>query len=115
VIVGNTIRLDIENRRDEIEVTKLVGGSDAFVRRPFLYNGVWYGLGGGAIAWLIVAVVILVLSDPVKKIAGLYGSGFSLHGLGAEGSLALVGGGIVLGWLGSFIAATRELRGIEPK
>ena len=115
VIVGNTIRLDIENRRDEIEVTKLVGGSDAFVRRPFLYNGVWYGLGGGAIAWLIVAVVILVLSEPVKKIAGLYGSGFSLHGLGAEGSLALVGGGIVLGWLGSFIAATRELRGIEPK
>ena len=67
VIVGNTIRLDIENRRDEIEVTKLVGGSDAFVRRPFLYNGVWYGLGGGAIAWLIVAVVILVLGDPVQK------------------------------------------------
>ena len=54
VIVGNTIRLEIENRRAEIEVTKLVGGSDAFVRRPFLYNGVWYGLGGGLIAWLIV-------------------------------------------------------------
>jgi len=115
VIVGNTIRLDIENRRDEIEVTKLVGGSDAFVRRPFLYNGVWYGLGGGAIAWLIVAIVILVLSDPVQHIAGLYGSSFSLQGLGGEGSLALVLGGAILGWLGSFIAATRELRGIEPK
>jgi cell division transport system permease protein len=115
VIIGNTIRLDIENRRDEIEVTKLVGGSDAFVRRPFLYNGVWYGLGGGAIAWLIVAVVILVLGDPVSRIAGLYGSSFSLHGLGAEGSLTLVVGGVLLGWLGSFIAATRELRGIEPK
>jgi cell division transport system permease protein len=115
VIVGNTIRLDIENRRDEIEVTKLVGGSDAFVRRPFLYNGVWYGLGGGAIAWLIVAVVILVLGDPVSRIAGLYGSSFSLHGLGAEGVLTLVVGGVLLGWLGSFIAATRELRGIEPK
>jgi cell division transport system permease protein len=115
VIVGNTIRLDIENRRDEIEVTKLVGGSDAFVRRPFLYNGVWYGLGGGAIAWLIVAIVVLVLSDPVRRIAGLYGSGFSLHGLGADGSVALVAGGALLGWLGSFIAATRELRGIEPK
>jgi cell division transport system permease protein len=115
VIVGNTIRLDIENRRDEIEVTKLVGGSDAFVRRPFLYNGVWYGLGGGAVAWLVVAVVILVLSDPVQRIAGLYGSSFSLTGLGGEGSLALVLGGAVLGWLGSFIAATRELRGIEPK
>lgn len=115
VIVGNTIRLDIENRRDEIEVTKLVGGSDAFVRRPFLYNGVWYGLGGGVIAWLIVAIVILVLGEPVRNIAGLYGSSFTLQGLGGRGSLALVLGGILLGWLGSFIAATRELRGIEPK
>ena len=115
VIVGNTIRLDIENRRDEIEVTKLVGGSDAFVRRPFLYNGIWYGLGGGLIAWLIVAVVVLVLGDPVQRIAGLYGSSFRLAGLGLAGWLALMSGGIGLGWLGSFIAATRELHGIEPK
>lgn len=115
VIVGNTIRLDIENRRGEIEVTKLVGGSDAFVRRPFLYNGVWYGLGGGAIAWLIVTAVILMLGDPVQRIAGLYGSGFALHGLDAESSLVLVAGGALLGWLGSFIVATRELRGIEPQ
>ena len=115
VIVGNTIRLDIENRRDEIEVTKLVGGSDAFVRRPFLYNGIWYGLGGGLIAWLIVAVVVFVLGDPVQRIAGLYGSNFQLQGLGLPGWLALMAGGVGLGWLGSFIAATRELRGIEPK
>ncbi len=115
VIVGNTIRLDIENRRDEIEVTKLVGGSDAFVRRPFLYNGLWYGLGGGLVAWLIVALVVFVLGDPVQRIAGLYGSGFRLQGLGLTGWLALTGGGVGLGWLGSFIAATRELRGIEPK
>ncbi len=115
VIVGNTIRLDIENRRDEIEVTKLVGGSDAFVRRPFLYNGTWYGLGGGLVAWLIVAVVILVLGEPVRRIAGLYGSSFSLQGLGGGGALTMILGGIVLGWLGSFIAATRELRGIEPQ
>jgi cell division transport system permease protein len=114
-IVGNTIRLDIENRRDEIEVTKLVGGSDAFVRRPFLYNGLWYGLGGGLIAGLIVAVVVFVLGDPVQRIAGLYGSGYALHGLDATASRALVLGGVLLGWLGSFIAATRELRGIEPK
>jgi cell division transport system permease protein len=115
VIVGNTIRLDIENRRGEIEVTKLVGGSDAFVRRPFLYNGVWYGLGGGAVAWLVVSAVILMLADPVQRIAGLYGSGFALHGLDAESSLVLVAGGALLGWLGSFIVATRELRGIEPQ
>jgi cell division transport system permease protein len=115
VIVGNTIRLDIENRRDEIEVTKLVGGSDAFVRRPFLYNGVWYGLGGGLVAWLIVTVVITVLGEPVQRIAGLYGSRFSLAGLGLQGSVILLAGGVALGWIGSFIAATRELRGIEPR
>ena len=115
VIVGNTIRLDIENRRDEIEVTKLVGGSDAFVRRPFLYNGVWYGLGGGLVAWLIVAAVIAVLADPVQRIAGLYGSTFELRGLGIEGSAVLLLGGVLLGWFGSYIVATRELRGIEPR
>ena len=115
VIVGNTLRLDIENRRDEIEVTKLVGGSDAFVRRPFLYSGAWYGLGGGLIAWLVVAVVILILGEPVRRIAGLYGSNYALQGLGGAGVGALMIGGIALGWLGSYIAATRELRGIEPK
>ena len=115
VIVGNTIRLDIENRRGEIEVTKLVGGSDAFVRRPFLYNGVWYGLTGGITAGIIVAIVVAVLSDPVQRIAGLYGSQFELQGVGLVGWLALLLGGALLGWLGSFIVATRELREIEPK
>jgi len=115
VIVGNTIRLDIENRRDEIEVTKLVGGSDAFVRRPFLYNGVWYGLAGGITAGVIVAVAVGTLSAPVQRIAGLYGSQFQLEGVGAIGWLALLAGGAALGWLGSFIVATRELREIEPK
>jgi cell division transport system permease protein len=115
VIIGNTIRLDIENRRGEIEVTKLVGGSDAFVRRPFLYNGVWYGLAGGITAGIIVAVVVAVLSAPVQRIAGLYGSKFELQGVGLAGWLALLAGGALLGWLGSFIVATRELREIEPK
>jgi len=115
VIIGNTIRLDIENRRGEIEVTKLVGGSDAFVRRPFLYNGVWYGLAGGLTAGLIVATVVAVLSAPVQRIAGLYGSQFELQGVGIVGWIALLLGGALLGWLGSFIVATRELREIEPK
>jgi cell division transport system permease protein len=115
VIIGNTIRLDIENRRDEIEVTKLVGGSDAFVRRPFLYNGVWYGLAGGLTAGLIVAIMVAVISTPVQRIAGLYGSAFELEGVGALGWLVLLLGGAALGWLGSFIVATRELREIEPK
>jgi cell division transport system permease protein len=115
VIVGNTIRLDIENRRGEIEVTKLVGGSDAFVRRPFLYNGVWYGVSGGLTAGVIVAIVVGVLSAPVRRIAGLYGSQFELQGVEPTGWLALLAGGAALGWLGSFIVSTRELREIEPK
>ncbi len=114
VIVGNTIRLDIQNRRDEIEVTKLVGGSDGFVRRPFLYSGVWYGIGGGILAWVLTAIVLAALRDPVARIAGLYGSGFELSGLGLEAGGMLVGAGILLGWLGSYLAATRHLRQIEP-
>jgi cell division transport system permease protein len=114
VIVGNTIRLDIQNRRAEIEVTKLVGGSDAFVRRPFLYNGIWYGLGGAVTAWIITVGVIGVLREPVGRIAGLYGSAFELGGLDLRATLILLGTGIVLGWLGSYVAATRHLRAIEP-
>jgi cell division transport system permease protein len=114
VIVGNTIRLDIQNRRDEIEVTKLVGGSDAFVRRPFLYNGFWYGLGGALTAWVITLVAIAVLREPVGKLAGLYGSSFQLGVLGPEASVVLLAGGVALGWLGSYIAASRHLRKIEP-
>jgi cell division transport system permease protein len=112
VIVGNTIRLDIQNRRAEIEVTKLVGGSDAFVRRPFLYSGMWYGLGGAILAWVLSAVVVGLLRGPVNRIAGLYGSGFEIRGLGLEPSLILLAAGVVLGWIGSFVAASRHLR--EP-
>ncbi|HLS80914.1 MAG TPA: permease-like cell division protein FtsX [Steroidobacter sp.] len=114
VIVGNTIRLDIQNRRSEIEVAKLVGASDAFVRRPFLYNGVWYGLAGGLIAWIIAAVAVALLRQPVGRIAGLYGSSFQVQALDLNASLTLLGAGALLGWLGSYVAATRHLRRIEP-
>ena len=82
IIVGNTIRLDILNRRAEIEVMKLVGASDGFARRPFLYSGVWYGLGGGLMALILVAIAVGVLSRPVETLAKLYGSQFRLQGLG---------------------------------
>jgi cell division transport system permease protein len=114
VIVGNTIRLDIQNRRDEIEVTKLIGGTDGFIRRPLLYGGFWYGLGGGLAALAIVQLGLLVLSGPVERLAGLYGSGFRPLGFGAVGALVLVLLGAGLGWLGSWISATRHLRRIEP-
>lgn len=114
VIVGNTIRLDIQNRRDEIEIAKLIGASDGFVRRPFLYSGVWYGIGGGVLAWIVTAIVLGLLRAPIARLAGLYGSSFELSGLGINAGATLVGTGVLLGWLGSYIAATRHLRRIEP-
>jgi cell division transport system permease protein len=114
VIVGNTIRLDIQNRRDEIEVTKLIGGTDGFIRRPLVYGGLWYGLGGGLVALAIVQLGTIMLSGPVARLSGLYGSGFRPVGLGLSGALALVATGALLGWLGSWVSATRHLRRIEP-
>ncbi len=114
IIVGNTIRLDIQNRRDEIEVTKLVGASDAFIRRPFLYSGFWYGLLGGIFAVALVTGSLGLLSQPVGKVAGLYGSQFRLIGLSLFEAAAVAGSGALLGWLGSWIAAGRHMRSIEP-
>jgi cell division transport system permease protein len=114
VIVGNTIRLDIQNRRAEIEVMKLIGGTDGFIRRPLLYGGTWYGLGGALVALAIVQVGLWTLSDPVAHLAGLYGSGFRPAGLGATGAAALLLLGTVLGWLGAWVSATRHLRRVEP-
>jgi cell division transport system permease protein len=114
VIVGNVIRADIQSRRAEIEITKLIGGSDAFVRRPFLYSGVWYGIGGGVVGLLLTALVVILLDGPIAKLATLYGSEFRLVGLSLRDSASLFIGGIALGWLGSWLSATRHLREIEP-
>jgi cell division transport system permease protein len=114
LIVGNTIRLDILNRRVEIEVMKLVGASDGFARRPFLYSGIWYGLGGGLMALILVAVAAAVLARPVESLAKLYGSQFRLHGLGFTTGVLVLGLAASLAWLGSWLAATRHIRGIEP-
>jgi cell division transport system permease protein len=114
LIVSNTIRLDILNRRAEIEVMKLVGASDGFTRRPFLYTGVWYGLGGGLLALLLVGIASAVLARPVAQLAFLYGSAFSLEGLKLSIGLAVLGLAVALSWIGSWLAATRHIRAIEP-
>jgi cell division transport system permease protein len=114
LIVGNTIRLDILSRRAEIEVMKLVGASDGFARRPFLYSGIWYGLGGGLMALILVAAAAAVLARPVDRLAGLYGSEFHLQGLGLTSGAAVLLAAIVLAWVGSWLAATRHIRAIEP-
>jgi cell division transport system permease protein len=114
-VIGNTIRLEIAGRRAEIEVIKLVGGSNAFVRRPFLYIGMIYGLGGALLAWGIIAVAVVLLGESVDKLARLYGSHFQLQGPSAEEIGALLGAGAVLGWIGAWISAARHLRSIEPR
>ena len=113
--IGNTIRLAIENRRSEIEVVKLVGGTDSFVRRPFLYLGFWYGAGGAVLAWIMVEGSLVFLSGPVNRLIQSYNDAFSLLGLGLVMTLVLVVGGGLLGVLGAAIAVRRHLHEIEPR
>ena len=115
VIIGNTIRLDIQNRREEIEVTKLIGASNAFVRRPFLYTGLWYGLGGGLLALALVRYGLFAVAAPVTRLAGLYSSPFTVLSLDPAESLLIVGAGMTLGLAGSWVAAARHMRRIEPR
>ena len=115
VIIGNTIRLDIQNRREEIEVTKLIGASNAFVRRPFLWTGFWYGLLGGLLAIALVQYGVYLLQPPIARLAGLYQSGvdvltFELREIGI-----IIGIGVFLGLVGSWFAAARHMRRIEPR
>ena len=114
-VVGNTIRLEINGRRAEIEVTKLVGASNAFVRRPFLYSGLWQGFGGGLLAAGLVSAALAALGPYVARLAEAYGSDFALRGLSLEEWPVLVGGGALLGFLGAWLAAAYHLRRIEPR
>jgi cell division transport system permease protein len=113
-VVGNTIRLEIQNRRAEIEVTKLVGGTNGFVRRPFLYTGALYGLLGGLAAWLVVEASLRALAPAAAQLAQSYGSRFELAGPSLRDLEYLLGMGTSLGWLGSWLAAARHLARVEP-
>jgi cell division transport system permease protein len=115
LILGNTIRLAIESRREEIVIVKLVGGSSGFVRRPFLYTGLWYGVGGGVLAALLVSAALWFLEKPISDLAILYESAFQLSGLGVMGSLNLVILGGLLGLAGAWLAVSRHLARIQPR
>lgn len=114
-VVGNTIRLEIYNRRAEIEVTKLVGGSNAFVRRPFLYTGLFYGVLGALLAAALVWLALYLLDDPVSRLARTYGSSFQLMLPRLRELGMLVGAGALLGIVGAWLAAARHLARIEPR
>lgn len=115
LIIGNTIRLEIQYRRSEIEIVKLVGGTNAFIRRPFLYDGLWYGLLGGLVAMLTVWASLVTLQAPVERLAGLYDSSYQLAQLSAPAMLFLLSAGIFLGLGGAWIAVGRHLSAIEPQ
>jgi cell division transport system permease protein len=114
-VVGNAIRLEIRARRSEIEVTKLVGGTNAFVRRPFLYEGVVFGLLGGGAAVGIVSLAVASLIEPVGRLALLYGGQFVLSGIGAIEATVLVVGGALLGVIGAWLGAARLIARIEAR
>ncbi len=114
LITGNTIRLDIQNRHDEILITKLIGATNSFIRRPFLYTGFLYGLLGGVIASILIGFSIQLLSDSVSKLSSLYSSGFKLSGLGLKGTIILIAISTTLGFAGSWVAVGKHLGKIEP-
>ena len=115
LVMANTIRLAIESRCNEILVIKLVGGTDAFVRRPFLYLGMLYGLLAGVLAWLLLAAGLAWLNGTVRDLAALYQSDFALSCMPWQDGLVLLGGAILLGLAGAWLAVGRHIREIEPQ
>ena len=114
LIIGNTIRLDIQNRYQEIIVTKLIGATNAFIRRPFLYGGIWYGLLGGLISWLIVEMGYIAISGPINKLNLLYQADLVLITFSFQDFIILISSSTLLGLTGSWIAVARHLNQIEP-
>lgn len=113
VIIGNTIRLQILTQREEIEVSKLIGATDSFIHRPFLYAGILYGLGGGLVAWLLLIAIISLFNLSVVELAQLYASGFKLDLPTLETGFMMIGSAIILSWVGSYIAVNRSLAQLE--
>ncbi|MEE9551865.1 MAG: permease-like cell division protein FtsX [Gammaproteobacteria bacterium] len=113
LIIGNTIRMSIYNRREEIEIIKLFGATDAFIHRPFLYSGFWYGISGGVIAWALISLSLLLLKYPVSELANLYASTHQLIGLSGQDTLILLGCGVELGLIGSWISVKRHLAALD--
>jgi cell division transport system permease protein len=114
LVVGNTVRLDIQSRREELGVLQLLGASDGFIRRPFLYLGAWYGLGAGTLALAVLTAAGAALRAPLAELAASYGSGFALQGFAPRQVLAVVAGATVLGWLGAGTVTGHFLRQTRP-
>jgi cell division transport system permease protein len=114
LVVGNTIRLDIGNRREEIAVLQQLGATDGFIRRPFIYLGAWYGLAAGLAALGLLAVATLALQPSLAELAGSYGSRFALRGPPPLAVVALLMASTLIGWIGAWLASGHHLRQTRP-
>lgn len=113
LVIGNTIKLAIENRKEEIRVIKLVGGSDMFAARPFLYTGLLYGLAGGVLAVLLQHVVLYAFNSGFEQLMQLYSSEFKLQGFGLNSSLIIIAAGSAISWVAAFVTSLRQIRNIN--
>jgi cell division transport system permease protein len=114
-ITANTIRLELHNRRDEVVIAKLVGATNGFICRPFLYSGFWIGFFSGVMAWFIVTIIMLFLKQSVENLSRLYDDSFHLLFLGFAETLSLLFISSVLGILGSWIVLHFQLRQLKPE
>ncbi len=114
LIASHTLRLAIQSRREEIELMRLTGATDAFIRRPFLYFGLWHGLFGALFALALLALTLGLLAGPAKALAELYNSSFEINGLGVDASFGLLVLGGLLGLAGAWLIVGKHLRGIQP-
>ena len=113
VVIANTIRMDVANRADEIEVLSLVGAGDGFIRQPFLYSGFWYGLLGALLALVLLSLCISYLQQPLKNLMDAYGNTFGLVGLSASRAVVVLALGGMLGFIGAGLAVERYLRAMR--
>ncbi|CAH0534747.1 Cell division protein FtsX [Vibrio stylophorae] len=114
LVIGNTLRLQVLSHKEEIQVMKLVGATDSFILRPYLYTGVWFGLLSAATAWVFTAIAIILLDGAVAHLASLYDGNFSLIGLNLDETGLLLMVATIMGWLAAKMASNRHLREIEP-
>lgn len=114
LVVGNTVRLDIQSRREEIGVLQLLGANDGFIRRPFVYLGAWYGLVAGALALALLSGAAVALRGPLADLARSYGSQFVLTGLAPLPAAAVIAVAAIIGWLGAWLVTGHFLRQTRP-
>ena len=113
-VIFNTIRLQVLTQREEIEVLKLIGATDAFIRRPFYYLGLLQGLAGGVAALGIVGGGLALLNREVRALSESYGSSFRFGFLPAGDAIAIVAFAALIGWLGAYLSVARHLREMDP-